>query len=70
MALEINQQAHAALLRTTGPRFPFAGVMVIMAANAVIVSGMVMTAQRRRRSARQTVRRVMADRPGTQAPRT
>lgn len=64
VALEINQQAHAALLRTTSARFPFAGVMVIMAAGAVIALGIVMTAQYRRRRDPRTDRRVMADRAG------
>lgn len=49
-ALEINQQAHAALLRTTSARFPFAGVIVITAAGAVTAAVIVMTAQRRRPS--------------------
>jgi len=49
MALEINQQAHAALLRTSGARFPFAGVTVIMAGGAVGLV-VVMTTRCRRRS--------------------
>jgi hypothetical protein len=49
LALEISQQAHAALLRTSGARISFAGVMVIMAGGAVTGLVVVMTIQCRRR---------------------
>jgi hypothetical protein len=64
VALEINQQAHSALLRTTSTRFPFAGVMAIMTAGAVIAVGIVMTVQHRRRRDARPDRRVTADRAG------
>jgi len=68
--LEINQQAHAALLQTTSARFSAAQkigaipawMVGLMAASAIVIAGAVIVAQRRRRSGAQPIRDVMANR--------
>jgi len=62
VALEINQQAHAALLRTAGARLPFAEAMALVAASAVIVLGLVITVCCRKRSRPRAHRHAVADR--------